>query len=503
MSQFLSVSDPGKLSFLFSRNNLITLLMFGVIIFSSFGCGLIRNSGVPVPEMDTTETGIATGAVIGAGMGALVGSVSGQAGMGLVVGSLAGAATGGVVGKSIEYKEKGVDNNDSSFGVDSSRGQQLVGNSPSKSSSSRSRLWTRVGEVDPVDRNRPSGAKGIAARYNPPIVLDSTEDSTERYDSRTGSRPVGVSINRKESSSFDSGVYSRGVVQLQQDRPPQGLIKAEPDGDISGAGIRTPVIASRQSSVFPKAEESRTSAYSSGHSSGDSGPVKIELQKPKPELPDIIGEGKSGSSITSSRPSAKTNTNNLSSPLSGKSSGSNSELPPARERAETQVVQRTPKASQKSEEENTVQVISLNSELPKAANDNRSDNGRSVIDSASSSAADSSPADSSPSSAKTASGGSTGTFARSAGGAVSSCEKGKKEVERAKNSPSDSDRVFYLRRAILACPDDAGLRVELGKVYGRLGLKDDARKEFTAALESDPGNDAAQDELSIMMLNDN
>lgn len=82
----------------------------------------------------------------------------------------------------------------------------------------------------------------------------------------------------------------------------------------------------------------------------------------------------------------------------------------------------------------------------------------------------------------------------------SKCAKGDSEIKRAMNSGSDSDKVFYLRRAILVCPEESSLRVELGKVYGRLGLKEDARREFTSAIDSDPANETAQEELSIMML---
>jgi hypothetical protein len=84
--------------------------------------------------------------------------------------------------------------------------------------------------------------------------------------------------------------------------------------------------------------------------------------------------------------------------------------------------------------------------------------------------------------------------------ATSACDAGQKDFERAKKSASDSDKVFYLRRVILACPKDSDARVQLGQVYSRLGLKDEAKKEFNSVLESDPENESAQDEMSIMML---
>lgn len=83
---------------------------------------------------------------------------------------------------------------------------------------------------------------------------------------------------------------------------------------------------------------------------------------------------------------------------------------------------------------------------------------------------------------------------------ASVCESGQKDFDRAKKSASDSDKVFYLRRVILACPKNTDARVQLGQVYSRLGLKDEAKKEFKSVLESDPENESAQDEMSIMML---
>lgn len=54
---------------------------------------------------ETTQMGAATGGVIGAGLGAIVGSQSGDAGTGLVIGAAAGAGTGAAVGNMIEGQQ--------------------------------------------------------------------------------------------------------------------------------------------------------------------------------------------------------------------------------------------------------------------------------------------------------------------------------------------------------------------------------------------------------------
>jgi len=462
------------------------------------GCGLLRESGVPAPEMEMTETGIATGAVIGAGMGALVGSVSGQAGAGLVVGSVAGAATGGVIGKALEDQEKRIDSHDSSLGVNTTARSS---ESAASNSSSRSKLWSRVGEVDRPDienlqasRNRPSGDKGIAARYN---SVGAKRENFER-----------MPVNRAQLNR-DSSVSSE-VIQLQQDR--------------------SPVRGSEGSDSFPEAKQTAQSEIAKANiikprlsDESFNSEARIELQKPKPELPDLIDNSFAASRSPSSSGAApvirKPTLGNETARVAKDNSSAmkTSGLPPAKSRAETQSIQKielakrdttTPVIAPKKEEKSSVNAAAGNSRAriaePEAVDAGalskgivNNNNATSTIDS--NVKEDTTRVENSVVEKTTPVAKAVNAPAQAAQGGLS-CEKGKKEVERAKNSPSDSDKVFYLRRAILACPEEANLRVELGKVYGRLGLKDDARKEYTAALEADPANDSAQDELSIMML---
>jgi tetratricopeptide (TPR) repeat protein len=67
-------------------------------------CGFLV-SGCTEPG-ETTGLAAATGGVIGAGLGAIVGSQTGDAGTGLVVGAVAGSGAGALVGNAIEAQEK-------------------------------------------------------------------------------------------------------------------------------------------------------------------------------------------------------------------------------------------------------------------------------------------------------------------------------------------------------------------------------------------------------------
>jgi len=52
-----------------------------------------------------TNTGMATGALLGAGAGAIIGNQSGHAGTGALIGGASGAAIGGMYGKAKDERE--------------------------------------------------------------------------------------------------------------------------------------------------------------------------------------------------------------------------------------------------------------------------------------------------------------------------------------------------------------------------------------------------------------
>ncbi len=57
-------------------------------------------------ELTPTAAGAVTGMAIGGGLGAIIGSTSGDAGAGLLIGGAAGAATGGLIGKQFEEQKR-------------------------------------------------------------------------------------------------------------------------------------------------------------------------------------------------------------------------------------------------------------------------------------------------------------------------------------------------------------------------------------------------------------
>lgn len=81
---------------------------------------------------------------------------------------------------------------------------------------------------------------------------------------------------------------------------------------------------------------------------------------------------------------------------------------------------------------------------------------------------------------------------------LANCKDAVKEAERGLHASSDADRLFYLRRAARLCPTEPSYHVELGRLYGTIGKNEDAKYELRQAIDLDPNNQVARDELSII-----
>jgi tetratricopeptide (TPR) repeat protein len=82
----------------------------------------------------------------------------------------------------------------------------------------------------------------------------------------------------------------------------------------------------------------------------------------------------------------------------------------------------------------------------------------------------------------------------------STCEDADREAKRARTAASDTDKLFYYRRALRLCKTKPEYHIEIGRVYSSIGRREEAEFEFSRALEIDPDNREAQDELTMLML---
>ena len=94
---------------MFDRENqsgtvvLAKLMVTGAVALGIFGC---------TQPGETTGVASATGGAIGAGLGAIIGSQTGDPGSGLVLGAAAGAGTGALIGNALEAHQKNLRNQD-------------------------------------------------------------------------------------------------------------------------------------------------------------------------------------------------------------------------------------------------------------------------------------------------------------------------------------------------------------------------------------------------------
>ena len=374
----------------------LSSLLFCLLLSLSACLSSNKEAGSGVPELDTTEAGLTAGAVIGAGVGALVGSTAGEAGTGVVLGGIAGATSGGLIGRAIETQERRIDQHDSKGGI----------NTNQEVESTRGRLVDKIWSNPELNTeyNRPSGSKGVASRYVSPI----------------GEEDIVPARNLNNNTEK--------LVQLRQDRTYIDKI----DTSVKPARSNLPPAAK----IEPR----------------------IELQKPKPELPSF-------SSVPTRKPSLDSSSTDQVSRYSNLSANTKNATKDLASNARAKLNETTDKAQ---------------TNLPKAEVITAPKNPVKKIETSQS--------------AKVV------QAIQKKTEAISSCEAGSEDYQRVKNASSDSDKVFYLRRVILSCPKDTSARIQLGKIYSKLGLKDEARKEFNAVLDVDPTNESVQDEMSIMML---
>ncbi len=78
------------------------------------------------------------------------------------------------------------------------------------------------------------------------------------------------------------------------------------------------------------------------------------------------------------------------------------------------------------------------------------------------------------------------------------CKEAQSEAERALAAASAADKLFYYRRALKLCPQNAAYHVETGKIYVEIERSEDAAFEFRQALDLQPGNSEAKSALSLL-----
>ncbi len=421
----------------FVRNSSISLLA------SSFILSIAMSSCSKNSEPFTmAEKGVTAGAVVGAGLGALVGSTSGDAGAGLVIGTIAGATGGGLVGSAMEDSDVKGSGSSKSARSKGANSRTALNESSADESFLGKNIWgpapklVASNDTDSINSrkyvslsNKPSGSRGVASRFGQ--VKKPEEFIAPSVESRETSSRARLDSTTNSPGSFSGSPVVQLIKPREDDLPKARVVKlADPELPPASKAVLT----SSTKAEFPTLNR-KTNTLDSVKTT-----KKISLVQPEVIVPTIKTNVESVKKIKEGSIARAIETKT-----------DLSEVKVAKSEVITGEVEKVKVVAEK-----PVEIVE--------------DTKKEIV------------------------------AAKSISPVISGCENGKDEIKRATNSASDSDKVFYLRRAILACPDNSTLRVDLAKVYGRLGLKDDAKREFTSAIEIDPSNEAAQEELSIIML---
>ncbi len=415
--------------------NSISLALSVVFIFS--GCSWIRQAtGEKEPlGLSSTGLGAATGALLGTGLGAIIGSQSGNPGAGIAIGGLAGAAFGGALGAQ-EDRDESVSQE---LALRAQRQDELL-----QANRKRIEEYKKSSDIKPDRR----GALVIPTSS----VSSSSSSSRSIVNTPSGYRgnPRAVPFSELDSSPAPRAANTelrsevRSTAKLQPLPSKTQLIETKPAK-----------LASKASKFDLVPEEPPVSEVPEVRVP----PAKIarELTQPafKPE------PAKGGLPKANGLPEA---TNSAGSDLKVVDSTA-SVVAEADESMKEEIAKGAPAANAPAVSGGIVGIPVA----PKKEDTAKAEEIKTTVI--------------------------TGTK-NSKLSADDDCARADQEFQRATTSVSDADKLFYLRRALRLCSTKANIHLSTGRVYAKLGRVEDAEYEFRQALDLEPKNAEAEQELS-------
>jgi uncharacterized protein YcfJ len=452
----------------------------------SSGSGSTAGSGT---QMSKTGMGVATGAAIGAVTGLAIGSTSGNAGEGFLVGTTIGAAAGAGIGSALEGQEEKL----ATHREEVNRQEQ--------------RIQQQGEEIQKLRKTVIDGQFPIS-KFNAPSIGHATQDysgspSAKVYGNGSRGRMAANSgikqpLNVRETSLTSTAVRPKNTASRMQGSTVAGARRLEPPAmpTTTAARMATPPTTMTKPLISPSAT-----------------PPEAQFANSTPEL--------TGTAVKTALPSTERAVSTLP-PATGAlaaaaTTSAATGLPPAAtaideasdetaglEAEKTAMAAKLDKAKM-SKEKVAMSGAATEKAKTKMASAEKSVAEKTETKSPTAPAATTSVVETKPEMktaemptevAKATTEPQGSTPVKDDGG----CAQADSEATRGREATSDADKLFYFRRAIRLCPTAANYYVEVGKVYVTIGRTEDAQHEFNKALELDPENEAAQNELSMIML---
>ena len=425
-------------------------------------------------KMSKTKVGALTGAALGAGLGLAIGSTSGNAGEGLALGTAAGAATGAGIGAGLQARASGSDESVVR------RQQRIIAEQKRQILELRREMgdegyevpdYNEPGVDEPASyEDDPSGVQrsGLDTPASEPVresdlVLDDTPadpyaatTGQEKMVSGYGAAEQGASIQAKlpaadvDTADFGTSGGLPGARTGANLDAPQPMKPGAADSRSAGQGMAGAVTAPSPEITPAKVVKRTTKDSSAAEGTAVAGGAGIASYNSRSVSPEARAR-LAGKMSVPEETALDTNIRPPKKPAVRQAKSSAAVSQPEQNPESKAVPKETPQVA---EVEKQAEKKSKAAEPVQVAK-------------------------------------------KSMG---QGCEDAALEAKRGYNASSDADKLFYFRRAIRLCPANPEYFVEVGKVYMNIGRTEDAQHEFSKALELDPENAEAQEQLSMIMM---
>ncbi len=433
------------------KNDFITksvkITLISAVLFVVSGC---------TDPGQKTAIGAATGGVVGAGLGAIIGSQTGDAGTGLALGAVAGSAGGALIGNSIEARDeqalaqkKTINKHQRVLNQQRREIEQLREGSIAGDPSARASRFPDPNQSLSFKYRR---APASGYKTESPSSISSARFGRDSYGSASPStmvrgqeRNVSQQVDRSSISSRDISIPSSRI----EPRADSGLQAR------SAALTRESSIASDSAVAPVRANAERIARNAEVVPSAKLSAPVVERSTREVEVEDSV----------ETQPVAK------------------SQQAPKAALFEDQVKE---EAAVEEKREIVTSGAVVERELPVAKIAQPSEGIPSApVELEEPMAIDAPKEESVPA-----------RIAQPAPALSESCKSAQEEVSRASASKEHADKLFFYRRALRLCPEDASIHNGLGEIYKALNRNVDAEFEFREALRLDPSLAVAQENLS-------
>lgn len=477
-----------------------------VLLFVS-GCGYLNrevpNLNLPEPDISTAGAGAVAGAAVGGGLGAVVGSMSGEVGKGLIIGSVAGATAGGVIGHSIEEQKVAMNKRRTKL----QEQEQIISNQR------RSIDSMRRGLKDEKPREEDLLGSGNINNSN---VGDISQTKAGSNKARDAASEVDLLIAQHRSSKHaqaSSGAQTGGVGSSGGSRN----VKA--DGNLSDAELVSDFIAdnSHKTDGNKAGDTIKSNAINTTAVVSDSNQYSRTRLASVEQTATAISKtgnktdkGSASLKVTNSqvaKTAKTTDNNNLVTLESIQPIVVNSNGDADKRDSSKDIIADSDNTDRDDTNDADLDNAELAGEGMDVSDSDNQEGGSdrlppSQVAPAIGAVANAESNNGFPPAVQAVDGANAGSVntatANVDAGGNTNCELAGKEVDRARRATSDGDKLFYFRRAMRLCPNNATYHLEVAHVYSELGRKNDAKIEFKRVVELDPNNAEAKEQLSLL-----